>query len=187
MGFLDGLLGRTKVAKPTLERLFAISTAQITLDTSLGLKPSKTAAICFKPMASARFRESGADIEDMVKLAFRDEGTRMDRSVDEFGYEWLKLTDDDFEDLVTTIHVAAQSMTDDGFGEQLLCAVFGFEPGNVRFIYNFKRGAYYPFIPAPGDKARDSERELRLKAQVGPELPFEEDISRWFPLWEIPV
>ena len=66
MGFLDGLLGRTKVAKPTLERLFAISTAQITLDTSLGLTPSKTAAICFKPMASARFRESGADIEDMV-------------------------------------------------------------------------------------------------------------------------
>ena len=71
-------------------------------------------------MASARFRESGADIEDMVKLAFHDEGTQMDRSVDEFGYEWLKLTDDDFEDLVTTIHVAAQSMTDDGFGEQLL-------------------------------------------------------------------
>ena len=32
MGFLDGLLGRTKVAKPTLERLFAISTAQVTLE-----------------------------------------------------------------------------------------------------------------------------------------------------------
>ena len=45
MGFLDGLLGRTKIAKPTLERLFAISTAQITLDTSLGLAPANTAAI----------------------------------------------------------------------------------------------------------------------------------------------
>src|SRR3954453_14990178 len=100
MGFLDGLLGRTKVAKPTLERLFAISTAQITLDTSLGLTPSKTAAIFFKPMASARVRESGADIEDMVKLAFRDEGTRMDRTVDEFGYEWLKRGDEDFWVLV---------------------------------------------------------------------------------------
>src|SRR5947207_15250194 len=101
MGFLDGLLGRTKVAKPTLERLFAISTAQVTLDTGLGLNPSQTAAICFKPMASARFRESGTDIEDMVKLAFTDQGTTMRKSVDEYGYEWLTLTDKDFEDLVT--------------------------------------------------------------------------------------
>ena len=36
-------------------------------------------------------------------------------------------------------------------------------------------------------KPTRSERELRLKAQVGPELPFEEDITRWFPLWEIPL
>jgi hypothetical protein len=186
MGFLDGLLGRTKVAKPTLERLFAISTAQITLDTSLGLTPSKTAAICFKPMASARFRESGADIEEMVKLAFRDEGTRMDRTVDEFGYEWLKLSDDDFEDLVTTIHVAAQSMTDDGFGEQLLCAVFGFEPGHVRFIYNFKRGSFYPFVPV-ANKKRDSERELQLQGKLEHELPLEPELERWYPLWDAPV
>ena len=78
----------------------------------------------------------------------------MDRSVDEYGYEWLKLTDEDFEDLVTTIHVAAQSMTDDGFGEQLLCAVFGFEPGHVHFIYNFKRGHVLPVRPATGQEAR---------------------------------
>ena len=90
----------------------------------------------------------------MVKLAFTDEGTKIDRSRRQFGYEWLKLTDDDFEDLVTTIHVAAQSMIDDGFGEQLLCAVFGFEPGNVRFIYNFKRGTFYPFVPLAKQAAR---------------------------------
>jgi hypothetical protein len=186
VGFLDGILGRTKVAKPTLERLFAISTAEITLDTSLGLKPSQNAAICFKPMASARFRESGTDIEDMVKLAFRDEGTKMDRSVDEYGYEWLRLTDKDLDDLVTTIHVAAQSMTDDGFGEQLLCAVFGFEPGHIRFIYNFKRGYFYPFVPLP-NKKRDSERELQLQAKLEQELPIEPELERWYPLWDAPV
>src|ERR687884_299002 len=100
MGFLDTLFGRTRVDKPTLERLFAISTAQVTLDTGLGLKPSQHAAIAFKPMASARFRESGRDIEEMVSFAFRDSGTQMERSVDEFGYEWLTLSDADFDDLV---------------------------------------------------------------------------------------
>ena len=76
-----------------------------------------------------------------------------------------------------------------GYGDRLLAAVFGFSENGkpIYFIYNFKRGAYYPFVPAPGDKARDSERELRLKAQVGAELPFEEDVGRWFPLGEIPL
>lgn len=186
MGLFDSLLGRTKVEKPTLERLFAISTAQVTLDTSLDLKPAKRAAICFKPMASARFRESGKDIEEMVAMAFKDSGTKMERVVDQYKYEWLTLTDSDFEDLVTTIHVAAQSMTDDGFGEQLLCALFGFEPGDVRFVYNFKRGTFYPFVPT-GPERRDSERELQLQGKLEGELPFEPELERWYPLWDAPI
>ena len=186
MGLFDSLLGRTKVEAPTLERLFAISTAQVTLETSLDLRPSQAAAICFKPMASSRFRESGKDIEDMVKMAFADSGTKMERSVDQYGYEWLRLTDADFEDLVTTIHVAAQSMTDDGFGEQLLCALFGFEPGSVRFVYNFKRGAFYPFVPQ-GKNTRDTERELQLQARLENELPIEAELERWYPLWDAPI
>jgi hypothetical protein len=186
MGLFDSLLGRTKVAQPTLERLFAISTAQVTLDTELDLHPSQKAAICFKPMASSRFRESGKDIEEMVRMAFIDSGTTMERTVDEYKYEWFTLTDADFEDLVTTIHVTAQSMTDDGFGEQLLCALFGFEPGNVRFVYNFKRGAFYPFVPQ-GKNHRDTERELQLQARMEKELPIEAELERWYPLWDAPI
>ena len=185
MGLFDSLLGRTKLEKPTLERLFAISTAQVTLDTSLGLKPAQNAAICFKPMASARFRESGQDVEGMVALAFKDEGTKMNRTTDSFGYEWLVLSDADFEDLVTTIHVAAQSMIDEGFGEQLLCGVFVFGE-NVHFIYNFKRGYFYPFVPS-GHEHRDSERELQLQGKLENELPIEPELERWFPLWDAPV
>lgn len=185
MGLFDSLLGRTKLQKPTLERLFAISTAQVTLDTALGLQPASKAAICFKPMASARFRESGQDVEGMVSLAFKDEGTKMERSTDSFGYEWLVLADADFEDLVTTIHVAAQSMIDEGFGEQLLCGVFLFGE-RVHFIYNFKRGYFYPFVPT-GSQRRDSERELQLQGKLEQELPIEPELERWFPLWDAPI
>jgi hypothetical protein len=86
---------------------------------------------------------------------------------------------------VTTIHVAAQGMEEDGFGEQLLCAVFRFEP-DVRFIYNFKRGNFYPFVPA-GDKKHDHERELQLQAKLENELPIEREMERWYPLWDAPV
>jgi hypothetical protein len=96
------------------------------------------------------------------------------------------LTDADFDDLVTTIHVAAQSMQDEGFGEQLVCAVFRFDPDGVRFIYNFKRGYFYPFVPV-SQRERDTEREVQLQGKLEGELPIEPELERWFPLWDAPV
>ena len=77
-----------------------------------------------------------------------------------------------------------------GYGERLLCAMFAFEDQSKRpldWIYNYKRGAFYPFVPASGDEQRDTEREFVLKAQVGSELPLEQELERWFPLWGIPI
>ena len=55
MGLFDFLTGKTKLEKPRLDRLFAMSTAAVTLDTQLGLKSVGKAAISFKPFAR-RFR-----------------------------------------------------------------------------------------------------------------------------------
>jgi hypothetical protein len=42
-------------------------------------------------------------------------------------------------------------------------------------------------VPAAGDKQRNSERELQVKAATGEDLPFEPELERWFPLWGIPI
>jgi hypothetical protein len=191
MGFLDALLGgrgkRVKGAAP--DRLFAMTTAQITLDTGLGLKHKGATAIVFQPLETADFEGILTETEELLRSSAADTGTEVESSSDEYGYRWLILRDSDFEDLVVALNTVSSQLQESGYGDRLLAAVFPFEDKGepIYFIYNFKRGAYYPFIPAPGDQARDSERELRLKAQVGAELPFEEDITRWFPLWEIPV
>jgi hypothetical protein len=70
--------------------------------------------------------------------------------------------------------------------------VFAFQDERGRplyLIYNYKRGSFYPFVPAGGGGTgqRDNERELVLKAQLGSELPLESELSRWFPLWGIPI
>ena len=57
----------------------------------------------------------------------------------------------------------------------------------IYFIYNYKRGFWYPFVPAGGAQERSTERELQLKAQMGDELPMEPELERWFPLWGIPI
>ena len=191
MGFLDALLGgkNKKVALPAPDRLFAMTTAQITLETSLGLEHKKSAGIVFQPLGTADFEGILAETEELLQGTAEETGTAVTSSEDEFGYRWLVLTDDDFEDIVVSLNTISVALQGSGYGDRLLCAVFAFEEKGkpLYFIYNFKRGAYYPFVPAPGEQARDSERELRLQSQIGAELPFEKDVSRWFPLWEIPL
>ena len=191
MGFLDALLGsRGKVKGAAPDRLFAMTTANITMETGLGLKSRQRAGVVFQPIGTADFRQIVEETNELLAGTAEETGTKVKTHDDEYGYRWLILRDPDFDDLVVAMNTVSVELQGAGYGDRLLAAVFAYsdDAGKpIYFIYNFKRGAYYPFIPAPGDKARDSEGELRLKSQVGPELPWEEDITRWFPLWEIPL
>jgi hypothetical protein len=190
MGLFDILTGKRKMKAPAESRLFAMSTAAITLEMSLGLKSSGRAAIVFQPLATADFESIVTDMEEVLRGTGDDTGTSVERTDDSFGYRWMVLADEDFEDLVVGINVVSQALQDGGYGERILCAVFAFRDAqdkHVYWIYNYKRGAYYPFVPAGGDQRRDTEAELRLKAQIGRELPVEAELERWFPLWGIPI
>ena len=191
MGFLDVIRGKRQIkqAAPT-DRVFAMTTAQITLDMQLGLKSTGKAAICFQPLATADFEQIVRDMEEVVRSSGADTGTTLDISDDDFGYRWMVLSDPDFEDLVVGLNAVSTALEAGGYGDRILCGVFAFrdEGGKrVYWIYNYKRGAFYPFVPAGGGQQRDNERELRLKAQIGNELPVEADLERWFPLWGIPI
>jgi hypothetical protein len=190
VGFLDALLGgRRKLKGPAQDRLFAMTTAYVTLETALDIKHRGAAGIVFQPLATADFQGIVKETEELLSGTAEETGTNVESADDEYGYRWLVLRDPDFEDLVVALNTVSTQLQSGGYGDRLLACVFAFEENGkpLYLIYNFKRGAFYPFVPAPGDKARDSERELRLKAQLGAEVPFEEDVTRWFPLWEIPL
>ena len=190
MGLFDILTGKRKLKAPAESRLFAMTTAAVTLEMSLELKSSGKAAIVFQPLETADFTGIVRDMEEVLRGTGDDTGTQVDKTDDSFGYRWMVLSDEDFEDLVVGINVVSQALQDGGYGERVLCAVFAFGDANGRsvyWIYNYKRGSYYPFVPADGAQRRDTERELRLKAQIGHELPVEPELERWFPLWGIPI
>jgi hypothetical protein len=190
MGLLDVLRGKRKLAKPAPDRLFAMTTAYVKMETELGLRSAGRAAIVFQPLATADFQAIVADMEEVVRGTGADTGTTVEARDDEFGYRWMVLADSDFEDLVVGVNAVSTALEDGGYGERILCAVFGFRDAQDRpvyWIYNYKRGAFYPFVPSGGEQQRDNERELRLKAQIGADLPVEADLERWFPLWGIPI
>jgi PspAB-like protein len=189
VGLLDALFGgRRELKAPAPDRLFAMTTAQVTLEAELGLTHRHVAGIVFQPLGTADFEAIVAETNELLRGTAEETGTEVESADDEFGYRWLVLRDPDFEDLVVSLNTVSTQLQSGGYGGRLLACVFSFEEKgrDVYLIYNFKRGAFYPFVPS-GDKSRDTERELRLKAQLANELPLEEDVSRWFPLWEIPL
>jgi hypothetical protein len=193
MGLLDILTGKRQLAKPAPDRLFAMSTAYVTLETGLQITSRGAAAIVFQSLSNADFQSIVTDMEEVVRATAADSATSVQTSEDSYGFSWLILRGSGFDDLVVGINAVSSALEAGGYGERILCAVFAFQDARGRslyWIYNYKRGAFYPFVPAgaPGQsQQRDNERELVLKAQIGKELPVEPELQRWFPLWGIPI
>lgn len=198
MSLRDVLTGRHEVKGPAPDRLFAISTAWVTLQAEHQIEPAGTAAIVFQALQTSEFESTIKEMEEVVKATGGESGTQVHTQDDSFGYRWMVLSGGSVEDLAVGINAVSGSIETAGHGERLLCAVFAFADAKkqpVYFIYNYKRGFWYPFVPASGSGSssgaqpteRSTERELQLKAQMGTELPIEPELERWFPLWGIPI
>ncbi len=185
MGFLDTLLGKSKLPKPRPDKLFAMSTAYVTLNTNLALT-AEGAGICFKPLEASRFMNAEIELRELLQQSCKETNTQYTIKKDSYGYTWIILSDPEFEDLVTTVYMVSETLKENDFGEQLLCAVFKFRgESTVYWIYNFKQGTFYPFVPK--EKQRNTSYEFRLRSIMERELPVEKDVARWYPLWDIPV
>lgn len=194
--------------KPSLaaarDRLFALPSAAVTLDMELGLKPAGVAAVIFKPMSAGEFARAASDLEQLLDSVAAEAGSKIERKNDSFGYEWVIVRDPDLEDLVTAANLVASELSDAGFGPQLLAAAFRFEATNVGlpsgankelsspagpvyWIYGFKNGRFWPFIPTGDGQNRNNAEELELKAKLEKELPIEPDLTRWLALYDAPI
>ena len=191
MGFLDALLGKRKLAPQAAKNtLFAMSTAYVGLEAQQSIRTRGAAAIVFQPLATGDFATIVQEMEEVLRGTGEETDSKIETSDDSFGYRWMIIRDPDIEDLVVGVNAVNDALEVGGYGERVLCAVFAFEDAQGKplyFIYNVKRGLWYPFVPAAGEQQRDAERELQIKAAVGPELPFEPELERWFPLWGIPI
>ena len=189
MGLTDILFGRKKLKGAVREGLFALSTAQVTLEVDLGLRPGGAAAVCFKPLSAGEFVRAENELQELLDVVAQSSGSRVRRRDDEYGFQWVVLEDPDLEDLVTGVHLVGSELHARGFGPQLLAAMFRFDGGKapVYWIYGFKRGAWWPFVPMEGKHERDNARELELKAKLEGELPIEADLTRWLALYDAPI
>jgi hypothetical protein len=189
VGLGNILFGRKKLKEPAADRLFALTTAAVTLDVECGLKPAGAGAVIFKPLSAGEFTQADQDVEQLLDSVAGGFGSKLERKNDSFGFEWVVIRDPDLEDQVSSVHAVASELTARGFGAQLLAAAFRFEGGEhpVYWIYGFKSGTFWPFVPTGEQQGRDNARELELKAKLEKELPVEQDLSKWLALFDAPI
>ncbi|MFS0884801.1 PspA-associated protein PspAB [Aeromicrobium sp. 179-A 4D2 NHS] len=187
MGFLDGLLGRSKPAKADLDVLFRVPQAALTLQAE-GFAFSGRGAVCFRDADGRADDELIASAQEMIRT---DPDASVELLHDEFGFTWLEVTrpTGDVSGLVTDLHAVNSTLADHGFDAGLLCSTVVFEQDGRRLalVYLFKRGTFYPFVPDPAAaRRRDNPVELQIRALVEGDIPIEADLGRWLAIWGAP-
>jgi hypothetical protein len=188
LGFFTGLFGRTKIKNADREKFFSIIGAAFDLQGSANIRMLGKAGIVMNPAESQYFDKLNSEIRSLMNISGKSTGARHEIIDDEFGTRWVVLDDQDFEDLVTTLHLIGETVADHGFGDRLLASVFAFEfeRQEVYWIYNYKTGKFYPFVTS-GPRQRDNATEMRLgELMKEQKLPVERKLENWYALWGIP-
>ncbi|XGI83259.1 hypothetical protein ACEU6E_08225 [Halorutilales archaeon Cl-col2-1] len=186
---VDTALGEGVSNEADPEDLFDISTAHLTLEAE-GYGSNSQAALCFNTVDSAEFDSLVEEIRDLLEVSEDETGTTHETVEDSYGYTWITVEDDDFEDLVTAVHMATDTIVERGYSEHLLCGVFGFtgrDGEDIYWIYSFNTGSWYPFAPEDErSKERDSAAEFSVTTVVEDEMDIEDDETEWYPVWGVP-
>jgi hypothetical protein len=189
----DNINNRKRLPKADSEILFSISSAHITLKVKLGLKVTGRCALTFKTASGTFFYEMEEDIRRFLGSLHPEFEITWRTVTDSYGYIWIVLEGKRIEDLLAGLTAVGDIVEERGFSDQLLAAVFEFSSergeGDARYqylVYNYRRNNFFPFVPT-GQKTRDTEQELKLMATIAEEVPFEKDMSLWYPLWNLPL
>jgi hypothetical protein len=108
-----------------------MSTAYVTINSSLDMKQDG-AGICFKPLDASRFRSAELEISLLLKESCKETNTLFKMQKDSYGYLWVILHDNDFEDLVTTLYLVSETLKEHNFGSSY-CVRFSNSGANPLF------------------------------------------------------
>lgn len=181
--------------KTDSDSIFSLSSAYITLETKLGLKNTGRCAVSLKSVSGMHFSEMKDDIKRFLDASKAEFELSYNIVTDSYGYLWVILQGRSMEDILAQLIAVGDTIQDKGFSNHLLAAVFEFSDEGKNnsnkkhrqyLIYNYKYNKFYPFVPI-GKEIRNTEEEMRMMAEIADEIPFERDMTLWYPLWDLPL
>ena len=196
MRFFHGLWkhsgNTTKKIQADFDAINSLSSAYVALETKLNLTSTGRTAVCIKRASAQKFNEMKQEIEEFLEASKADFDLSFPTVVDPYDYLWIVILSKTIEDNVAVITAIGDTIDQKGFSDRLLASIFEFNNGTLieYLIYNYKIDKFYPFVPINEQKKqRNHSEELKIMSALIDEkkLPFEKDMSRWYPIWNIPV
>jgi hypothetical protein len=181
--------------KTDSDSIFSLSSAYITLETKLGLKNTGRCTVSLKSVSGMHFSEMKDDIKRFLDASKAEFELSYNIVTDSYGYLWVVLQGRSMEDILAQLIAVGDTIQDKGFSNHLLAAVFEFSDEGKNnsnkkhrqyLIYNYKYNKFYPFVPIDKE-IRNTEEEMRMMAEIADEIPFERDMTLWYPLWDLPL
>jgi PspA associated protein B len=179
---------RTNKNQIDSDALFSLSSAHVTLETKLNLRSTGKAAISLKSVSGRLFAETIEEIKNFLDVSKTESDLSYKMINDSYGYLWIILQCKKIEDIISGISAVGQIVHDRNFSKQLFAALFQFSNANNRsnnryLIYSFALNKFYPFVPVNKNE-RDNEIEREIMKTIVDEMPFEKDVSLWYPIWD---
>ncbi|HZD35217.1 MAG TPA: hypothetical protein VE130_08445 [Nitrososphaeraceae archaeon] len=193
-----GKIGSAWKGKDYLEGgLFSLTSAHVTLETKLGLISTNRCGICVKNVNGTYFSNTIREVQEFLRISSSEFQTKHILVNDRYGYLWIVIRGLSIEDILVASNGIEDIITDRGFRDQVLAAVFEFRKDPVSssssnkvepqfLIFNYNRQKFYPFVPLGIQEKRRNDLELTIMSIISKEIPWESDMTLWYPLWDMP-
>ena len=195
--------------------IFSLTSASVSIEEKMGLQFSGSAAFCVKGINGSLFQSTIKDCTDLLDVSKIEFKFNYRTFADPYDYLWFIITSSDIEtksETITNIAAGLSSIGDiieeNGFEDQILSAIFKYNFGNrvsffedsekkftsknknLYLIYNYKTNNFYPYIPLIENNnnkhQRDTTSELQTLSILKNLIEVETDITRWYPIYNIP-
>jgi hypothetical protein len=195
--------------------IFSLTSASISIEEKMGLQFSGSAAFCVKGINGSLFQNTIKDCTDLLDVSKIEFKFNYRTFADPYDYLWFIITSSDIQtksETITNIAAGLSSIGDiieeNGFEDQILSAIFKYNFGNrasffedsekkiisknknLYLIYNYKTNNFYPYIPLIENNnnkhQRDTTSELQTLSILKNLIEVETDITRWYPIYNIP-
>jgi len=177
--------------------IFSLSSSHVTLDMKMGLVTTGRCALVTKANSGQYFRETEQEVKRFLDSIEREGSSTVelhhDTITDHQDYLWIVLYGKRIEDLLVGLTAIGDLLTERGFSDQILAAVFQFYNENDNdqssfIVYDYKLNKFYPFVPVSHKrKIRNNAEEMKIMETIAEEIPFEKDKDLWRPLWNLPL
>jgi PspAB-like protein len=177
--------------------IFSLSSSHVTLDMKMGLVTTGRCALVTKANSGQYFRETEQEVKRFLDSIEREGSSTVelhhDTITDHQDYLWIVLYGKRIEDLLVGLTAIGDLLTERGFSDQILAAVFQFYNENDNdqssfIVYDYKLNKFYPFVPVSHRrKIRNNAEEMKIMETIAEEIPFEKDKDLWRPLWNLPL